>query len=180
VDVSSGEKIYISLVKRERARDEANVETIESIRERRERESHEIYKSCNSVIKPTLNTTESKHKSESIKPYSRRSYRKNAIRDRCRQFAQDFYDHGFHEGVKLNKYDLRYWIIALDLAHDKIAVRQYLERLVMFGYFHLHKNGFYEFVRRLPEGQVTLLDPKIVRLKLNASLRPLKRVRKSF
>jgi len=123
------------------------------VREKREREPRNIYKTINTVI-----------------PRPRR-YRKNAVRERCRQFVLDLQDHGFPVGVHLHTRDLKYWIKALDLAHDKITVDQYVERLVIFNYFIPHKDGTYVFSSVLPAGQVTLVDPKVVRSRLRASLR---------
>jgi len=153
----SSEKKYISLVKRERELDglvhccdvHVGVGEINN-----NNTSREIYKTINTVI-----------------PQRKRTYRKNIIRYRCQQFAQDLVNAGFPEGWQFDKKELRHWIIALDLAHDKNTVDQYFERLVIYNYFFLHDNGSYELVRVLPEGQFTLLDPRRIQKKLRASLR---------
>ncbi len=134
---------------------------LESIREEREEEDGiERYKKINSVIAP------------------KRRYRKNVIRDRCRQFAQDLEAEGFQAGNKLHKRELRYWIIGLDLAHDKSTLRQYMERLLIYGYFILDKNGQYIFCGSTKPGQLTLMDPEKVRARIHGSLYQDRRIRR--
>lgn len=134
----------------------------ETIEKKEEEEGIERYKSCNSVI-------------GQVKV---KRYRKNAIRNRCRQFARDLEDHGFQAGNKFDRRELRYWIIALDLAHDKTTVKQYLERLLIYGYFILNKHGKYVFCGSLKPGQLTFMDHRKVRAKIHMSLHQDRRIKR--
>lgn len=172
VDGESGEKIYISMVAGARETEKGVVDPFERKtacieREKRERDQ-DIYKFNNSVIKP-----------QQLKKH-RGSYRTNAIQNRCRQFAQDFYNQGFNIGCQVTWRELRYRMITLNLCHDKVTVKQYFERLVMYGYFKILKGGQYEFRSLLPVGQQALPDLETTLNRLNASLNPLKRKRRSF
>jgi len=140
---------------------------LETVEKKKEEEEIERYKKINSVIAD----------SGSSRPPPRR-YRKNAVRDRCRQFAQDLEAEGFIAGNKFEKRKLRYWIIALDLAHDKTTVKQYFERLVIYGYFILNKRGKYVFCGSLRPNQLSLIDPKIIRARTHASLYQDRRIKR--
>jgi len=188
VDVSSSEKIYISMVKRARENDkdvdgpfERNREIIEK---KKEEEDTKIYNNLNSVIKPTSNTIKNKH-IQSVLMRKRRnplrhSYRTTAIKGRCRQFAQDFHDLGFPIGIKISKNELHYRMITLDLCHDRVTVNQYFERLVMYGYFKILPNGLFEFRSVLPVGQQALPNPKTTMHRLDSVLNPLPQSKKSW
>lgn len=179
LDECSSEKIYISLLKREREKDEGvnyveKTENNDSI-ERKKKKDREIY-----FFKHRYNEEKKALKPQVIHKTKRGTYKNTAIQDRCRRFAQDFYDLGFNFGSKVTKRELRYRMITLDLCHDRITVNQYFERLVMYGYFKILPGGVYEFRSILPVGQQALDDPKVTMNRLNASLNPLKRKQRSF
>ncbi len=165
------EKNYISIYGVERETDENLVITSlnsslpslsngETVEKKEEEDGIERYKKINSVIAP--------------RP---RRYRKNAVRDRCRQFAQDLEAQGFVFGDKFTLRDLKHWIVALDLAHDKLTVKQYIERLVIYGYFVL-KQGIFTFCGSRRPGQLSLIAPEKIMGSLRACLHTDRRVKR--
>ena len=86
-----------------------------------------------------------------------------------RNVMADLEDKGFVSGTTLDAKELRHWIIGLDLAHDKLTIKSYQERLLIFGYFIL-KNGKYVFLGSLKPKQLSFVDPKKIRNQVQSSI----------
>jgi hypothetical protein len=168
-ELEAAEKIYISLLQHERQKDEqptfTNGETTLNgptiLEKKEEEEQREIYNYSGDEHKRIQTYTKIRHR--------RGRYRKNAIRDRMQLFAQDLEAKGFIFGNKFTQQELRYWIIALDLAHDKLTINHYFERLVITGYFIL-KQGKFTFCGSRRAGQLSLITPEKIMGSLRACL----------
>jgi len=85
----------------------------------------------------------------------RGSYRKHAVTERIALFLEEFEEY-FGLGFKLHKTELEYWIERLQLANDRVTVKQYLKRFLRDGYFRTER-GVLVFQSKQPR-QPTLKE----------------------
>ena len=149
----NAENIYISLIKKERLKDESNIVEnqnksadlqlyVNDNREKEEEEYPDIYKNLNTVIPSVqwgMDTTRTVRK-------RRASYKRTAIKNRIREFLNELdgfallHDWSKTRGVTpkpIHKKLMEYYIQKFDLAQDRLAVKQYLKRLILYGYFRV-------------------------------------------
>jgi len=111
--------------------------------------SQNIYKNLNSVI-PSIQWCQKEPKDYRPPIRLRKGqYKKTAVNDRIRNFLNDF-EKLFPIGCEVHKTELEYWIQRLQLANDRLTIKQYLKRFLLHGYFSV-KNGFFTFNRKQPK-----------------------------
>jgi len=174
-EVNAAEKIYISLLQAERVKDGEEIDNKSpfvvgrcnetavlqrdkgSVEDGEERESQDIYNFSvdEHKKKQTYSDLFGERRSSRILKRRRGSYRKHAVTERIALFLEEFEEY-FGLGFKLHKTELEYWIERLQLANDRVTVKQYLKRFLRDGYFRTER-GVLVFQSKQPR-QPTLKE----------------------